>query len=293
MALAAWEQSVKAILVTGASSGIGYGIVQEFANCGYQVFGSVRQPQDTEQLVKVGTNVTPLLFDVTDLAAIQQAVKTVEAIAADSGLAGLINNAGIATSGPLMHQPLDEIRYQFEVNVIGQIAVTQAFLPLLGTRKQLGQKPGRIINISSVAGKMAPPFIGAYVGSKHALEGISHSLRRELQPYGIDVIIIGPGAVNTPIWDKESAQNTNPYAETDYAESIRLFQNTFVSQGKRGYSPIIVGQFVREIFEQRRPKTRYALVRNALLNWHLPRFLPDRWLDREIGNNLHLSKRFN
>jgi len=293
MGLSAQEQHVRAILVTGASSGIGYGIVQEFATRGYQVFGSVRRLQDAEKLAKIGANVTPLLFDVTDSVAIQQAVQTVEEIVGDVGLAGLINNAGIATSGPLMHQPLEEIRHQFEVNVIGQIAVTQAFLPLLGTRKQAGQTPGRIINMSSVGGKLAPPFIGAYVGSKHALEGMSHSLRRELQPYGIDVIIIGPGAVNTPIWDKESAQNASPYAETDYAESSRLFQNAFVSQGKRGYAPSVVGRFVRQIFEQRCPQTRYALVRNSLFNWHLPRVLPDRWLDRAIGNTVRLSRRFN
>ncbi|NEU75030.1 SDR family oxidoreductase [Hassallia byssoidea VB512170] len=283
---------MKAILVTGASSGIGYSIAKEFANHGYHVFGSIRRKHDADRLITdIGANVTPLLFDVTDLEAIQQAVQQVEGIVKHYGLVGLINNAGIGTAGPLMHQPLDEIRHQFEVNVIGQIAVIQAFLPLLGASKQSRPNPGRIINISSVAGKSAPAFLGAYVGSKHAIEGISHSLRRELQLYGIDVVIIGPGAVNTPIWDKELAQDASRYAETDYAEPIRRFQTFFVESGKQGYSPAVVGEFVRKVFERQKPKARYALVPNAIQNWYIPRILPTRWLDRIIGKKLHLFDR--
>lgn len=284
---------MKAILVTGVSSGIGYGIAREFANHGYHVFGSVRQEQDAEWLTKdIGANVTPLLFDITDLEAIHRAAQQVEEIVKHHGLVGLINNAGVGRASPLMHQSLDEIRYQFEVNVIGQIAVIQAFLPLLGVNQQSRPNPkGRIINISSAAGKSAPPFVGAYVGTKHAIEGMSHSLRRELQLYGIDVVIIGPGAVNTPIWDKELAQDVARYAETDYAEPMRQFQSFFVESGKRGYSPAFVGQFVRKVFELKKPKVRYALVPHAIKNWYLPRILPDRWLDRVIGEKLKLFVR--
>ncbi len=190
---------MKAILITGVSSGIGYGAAKEFASHGYQVFGSVRKQEDAKRLkAELGSNFMPLFFDVTDSKALRHAAQQVQSIVGNRGLTGLINNAGIATSGPLIHQPLDEIRWQFEVNVIGLIAVTQAFLPLLKARRSPASKTSRIINISSVGGKIASPFIGAYAGSKYAIEGMSHSLRRELQLHDIDVIIIGPGAVKTP-----------------------------------------------------------------------------------------------
>lgn len=280
---------MKAVLVTGVSSGIGYGMAKEFARCGYQVFGSVRKAEDAERLTKeISSNFTPLVFDVTDLRALHRAAQQVASMVAGRGLAGLINNAGIATSGPLAYQPLDEIRWQFEVNVIAPIAVTQAFLPLLKVRQSPTSKPGRIINISSVGGKIAAPFIGAYAGSKHAIEGISHSLRRELQLHGIDVIVIGPGAVNTPIWDKESAQKTSRYAATEYGKPFQAFQRYFVSIGKAGYSPEAVGRFIRKVFEKQNPKTRYAIVPNPLPNWFLPLVLPDHWLDKLIGRNFGL-----
>jgi NAD(P)-dependent dehydrogenase (short-subunit alcohol dehydrogenase family) len=283
---------MKAILITGASSGIGYGVAKEFANQGYQVFGSVRKHRDAKRLkAEIGANFVPLLFDVTDFNAVQQAAQQVASILEGRGLTGLINNAGIATSGPLIHQPLDEIRWQFEVNVIGLIAVTQAFLPLLKVRPSSTTKPGRIINISSVGGKIAAPFIGAYAGSKHAVEGISHSLRRELQLHGIDVIIIAPGAVNTPIWDKESAQDIGQYAATEYAKPMRAFQEYITKLGKQGYSPEVIGRFIRKVFETQHPKTRYAIVPNPIPNWILPSRLPDRWLDKLIGRNVGLLPR--
>lgn len=280
---------MNSIVITGASSGIGYGAAKEFVTSGYQVFGSVRNEKDAERLTaELGSNFTPLLFDVTNQQAIQQAALSVEAIVGESGLAGLINNAGIATSGPLMHQSIDEIRLQFEVNVFGQIAVTQAFLPLLGATKYAKHQPGRIINISSIGGKIAFPFIGAYAGSKHAIEGISHSLRRELQLYGIDVIIIAPGAVNTPIWDKESAQDFSRYAETDYAEATNAGQKYMLKVGKAGYSLEEVGKFIKKVFETPKPKTRYSLVPNSIINWIIPKMLPDRLLDKLIGKTLKL-----
>ena len=219
------------IVITGVSSGIGYGAAKEFASHGYHVFGSTRQMQDAARIkAEIGTNFTPLLFDITDGEAVKEAARQVEVITGKEGITGLINNAGIATCGPIMHQPLDEIRSQFEVNVIGQISVIQAFLPLLGARKSMRNKPGRILNISSVGGKLAAPFLGAYAGSKHAMEGISQSLRRELQLYGIDVIVIGPGAVNTSIWDKETVQDLSKYSQTDYAESLEAFQKYAIAK---------------------------------------------------------------
>ncbi len=150
----------------------------------------------------MGENFTPLVFDVTDRAAVLRAAEEVGEALGGSGLAGLVNNAGTAIGGPLMLQPLEEVRAHFEINVLGLVSVTQAFLPLLGARKFRTHGPGRILSIGSVGGKIASPFIGAYAGTKHAVEGISDSLRRELLPYGIDVILLEPGAVRTEIWDK-------------------------------------------------------------------------------------------
>jgi len=280
---------MKSIVITGVSTGIGFGAAKEFVTHGYQVFGSVRREADAARLkAELGDNFTPLIFDITDIRAVRSAACQVEKIIGDRGLNGLINNAGMATSGALMHQPLEEIRLQFEVNVVGQIGVTQAFLPLLGARRNNTdkQQPGRIINISSVVGKLAVPFLGAYVGSKHAFEGISHSLRRELQLYGIDVIVIAPGAVSTAIWDKKSAQDISKYLTTDYAESATTFQKHFVQQGKKGYPPEVLGKFIRKVLETSKPKTKYAIVPNLLLNWIIPTALPDRWLDRIIGRKL-------
>ena len=280
---------MKSIVITGVSTGIGFGAAKEFVTHGYQVFGSLRREADAARLkAELGDNFTPLIFDITDIGAVRSAACQVETIIGDRILNGLINNAGMATSGTLMHQPLDEIRLQFEVNVVGQIGVTQAFLPLLGARKNNNdkQRSGRIINISSVVGKLAVPFLGAYVGSKHAFEGISHSLRRELQLYGIDVIIVAPGAVSTAIWDKESAQDISKYLTTDYAESATTFQKHFVQQGKKGYPPEVFGKFIRKVFETSKPKTKYAIVPNLLLDWIIPTALPDRWLDRIIGRKL-------
>lgn len=280
---------MKSILITGVSSGIGYGAAKEFAISGYQVFGSVRKEKDAQRLKnELGDCFIPLLFDVTDSIAVQNATHRVADRLDGQRLAGLINNAGIATSGPLIHQPLDEIRWQFEVNVIAQIGIIQAFLPLLKGNASLRTKPGRILNISSVGGKIASPFIGAYVGTKFALEGISHSLRRELQLHGIDVIIIGPGAVNTPIWEKESAQDMSQYLETEYAKPLQAFQHYATNMGRRGYSPEALGGFIRKVFETPKPKTRYAIAPNPLINWIIPRWLPDRWLDKIIGDRFGL-----
>jgi NAD(P)-dependent dehydrogenase (short-subunit alcohol dehydrogenase family) len=280
---------MKAILVTGASSGIGYGVVKEFAACGYQVFGSVRKEDDARRLTReIGSNFTPLLFDVTDSKALQNATQQVAQMVGRNGLVGLVNNAGIATSGPLIYQPIDEIRWQFEVNVIAPIALIQAFLPLLQARRSSTSRPSRIINISSVGGKIAAPFIGAYVGSKHAIEGISHSLRRELQLHDIDVVIVAPGAVNTPIWDKESAQDMSRYTTTEYAKPLQAFQRYITGLGKAGYSSEYVARLIRRVFELQKPKARYAIVPNPIFNWILPLAMPDRWLDKTIGRNLGL-----
>jgi NAD(P)-dependent dehydrogenase (short-subunit alcohol dehydrogenase family) len=284
---------MKHVLITGVSTGIGHAAAQAFVASGYHVYGSVRRQADADRLQgQLGPQFSPLLFDLTDHAAIAEAARKVEAEIAKEGLACLINNAGFSTSGPLMLQPLDEIRHQFEVNVIGLFAVTQAFLPLLGAKRNPGHPPGRIINISSVGGKIAVPFIGAYVGSKHALEGMSHSLRQELQLYGIDVIVVGPGAVKTAIWDKPSATELGIFAGSDYEPMITNFQKLFVKRAETSGLPAeLLGRRLVQIFEMRKPKTRYAIVPNWLSDWIVPTMLPDRMVDRLIGRATGLLRR--
>lgn len=281
---------MKHILVTGASTGIGYAIAQEYLSKGYHVYASVRKEADAERLKKeLGAHLRPLIFDVTDQEAVDAAVRTVTAEIGQEGLAFLVNNAGIATSGPLMLQDLDNIRWQFEVNVIGVMRVTQAFLPLLGASRNPGFPPGRIIQISSVAGRMSAPFLGAYSGSKHALEGMSDSLRRELQLYGIDVIVIEPGAVKTPIWDKPSATDLSPFFGSDYEASGKKFQAYVLEQGRAGLDAGFLARKIREVSEKKKPKAYYAYAPSKFRNFTLPKILPPRVIDRAIKKALGLS----
>jgi short-subunit dehydrogenase len=205
-------------------------------------------------------------------------------------LFGLVNNAGIAVSGPLLHLPLEEFRRQMEVNVLALLQVTQAFAPLLGVDRSRIGIPGRIVNISSVAGKIGVPFVGAYVASKHAVEGLSETLRRELQLYGIDVIVIGPGAVVTAIWDKAEADDYSLYAYTEYAPAIDKFSKYFIAEGRKGFTPEHLGEAIFAALTVRNPRVRYAVVPQPLTNWFVPRLLPKRMLDKAIGRQIGLLR---
>ncbi len=283
---------MKHILITGASTGIGYAAAKAFLEKGYHVYGSVRKQADADRLQKeLGPQFAPLLFDVTDQPAIAAAVQRVTAEIGNEGLACLINNAGVATSGPLMEQPIDDFKFQFDINVFGLLAVTQAFLPLLGAKANPGHAPGRILMISSVGGKLAAPFLGAYSASKHALEGLSNSLRVELQLFGIDVIIIGPGAIKTPIWDKPSANELGIYANSPFAPMMEKFQKYFVKNGKHGLEADGLGRDLVKVFEKRKPKARYAFVPQKFNNWTVPMRLPARMLDRIIGKATGLLRK--
>ncbi|AUD03342.1 SDR family NAD(P)-dependent oxidoreductase [Spirosoma pollinicola] len=268
----------KNILITGVSTGIGYGAAKHFIQRGYTVFGSVRTQTDADRLqAEFGDSFVPLLFDVTDADAVTEAARSLTERLAGSGLGGLINNAGIAIGGPLQNQPMALIRQHFDVNVLGLIQVTQAFLPLLGARENHPVQPGRIQNISSANGQIAIPFMGAYVGTKHAVEGLSHSLRRELSLFGITVIIVGPGAVKTPIWGKGT--DMSPYADTPYYPAMKRFLKQVKVAENRGFTVDYLGERIADIHETARPKIRYALVPGKLMGWILPRLLPARTLD--------------
>lgn len=281
------------VVITGVSTGIGKATADELVKNGYHVFGSVRKESDAEELQKkLGPGFTPLIFDVTDTKAVKAAVEKVrECIGKDNGLAALINNAGIGIGGPLMHQSIDEIRYHFEVNVLGVISVTQVFLPLLGAQQPRQFHPGKIINMSSVSGKLAFPFLGAYAGSKHALEAVSDSLRRELMIYGIDVIVIEPGSVKTEIWDKAEKQANNIYNGSDYTEILKDFQKRVLETGRAGVPPVIIARTIKKILNSKSSKARYALPDNWLFTWILPRILPDRLIDIIIAKKIGLNRK--
>jgi len=275
----------KSIVITGASTGIGYAAAKELIARGYRVFGSVRKAADGDRLQReLGEAFTPLLFDVTDHAALPAAVARVAAMVGEHGIAGLVNNAGIAHSGPLMHIPLREFRQVLEVNVVGVLAVTQAFLPLLGARRDCPHPPGRVINISSISGGVTFPLVATYAVSKHALEALSDGMRRELALYGIEVSAIEPGNIRTPIWDKAPEQEVDArYACTDYA-AVMAGMPAFVERQLKTAKPIsVVTDAIVAALESRRPKTRYPLI--GL--WHFRKLLSDRVLDRltikEVG----------
>jgi len=282
---------MQSIVVTGVSTGIGWSIVKVLIQNGFRVFGSVRKTQDAERLKsEFGEAFIPLIFDVTDEKNVHAAAKQVSEQLNEETLFGLINNAGVAVPAPLMHQPIDDFRRQIEINLIGQLIVIQAFLPLLGADRSLRGKPGRIINISSSSGKRGSPFVGAYVASKHALEGLSESLRMELMLYGIDVIIVGPGAVATPIWDKGEKEDVSFYKDTEYGKFAERFQKYMIQHGRKGYPPEKVGKVVLRALTASRPRVRYAVVPNAFVNWIIPMLLPARFMDGIIARSLGFKK---
>ncbi|MBC7806571.1 MAG: SDR family oxidoreductase, partial [Akkermansiaceae bacterium] len=252
---------MKSVVVTGASTGIGWAVTESLARRGFRVFASVRRETDAERLrVAFSDNVVPLRFDVTDEAAVKNAAVQVAEAIGNTTLLGLVNNAGVAIPGPLLDQPVADFRRQIDVNLTGQLIVTQAFAPLLGSDRSRTGGPGRIVNMSSVSGRIAAPFIGGYAASKHALEGLSESLRRELMLYGIDVILIAPGVVQTPIWDKAEAVDLATYERSDFLPIMRRFNEYVVASGRKGLPAERIGEATYHALTKRRPKTRYALV---------------------------------
>jgi len=271
------------ILVTGASTGIGRACALRFAELGYRVLAGVRKVSDGEALrTESAGRIEPVLLDVTSAESIANTLAAV----GDQPLAGLINNAGIATVGPLELVPVEAWRKQFEVNVIGLVAVTQACIPLLR------RGPGRIVNIGSIAGRSALPGSGAYDSTKFAVEAISDALRMELHPWRISVSLIEPGDIATPIWEKclRTADDLNrQVAPERYALYSRLMTKARqeAQQAARKALPVsAVVKVVEKAMTARKPKARYVVGRDAWM-WLLLNWLPDRWRDwlilREIN----------
>jgi short-subunit dehydrogenase len=277
-------------VITGVSTGIGYETARTLAGRGFHVFGSVRRAVDADRLkAELGDQFTPLQFDLRDTQAIRAASDVVRSSLRGQRLRALVNNASIALGGPLALQPIDEVRQHFEVNVIGTIAVTQAFIPLLGSDPSLDGIPGRIVNISSIGGRVGFPMIAAYAGTKFAIEGISESLRRELLLYGIDVIVIAPHSTNTPFLDKAEAQDFSMYDNTPYQRPGKLVLDFSVRDGRKGYHPRQIAEVIYKAITVKKPRVRYSVVPKPLEAWLLSKVFPTRFIDRMMAKQFELA----
>ena len=274
-----------AVVVTGASTGIGRATARRLSSLGFDVFAGVRKDPDAEAVQQDGLR--PLKLDVTDQGSVERARDEVANAVGEGRLAGLVNNAGIAVSGPLEFLPIDELRRQLDVNVVGQVAVIQAFLP------QLRRARGRIVNISSIGGRVALPLLGPYAASKFALEAISDSLRRELRRFGVEVSVVEPGGIKTPIWDKGNEQadalleDAPPEAMELYGEvTERIRKESRHIAEERGLPPEAVAETVGHALTASKPKTRYLVGRDAKIRAAAAKRLPDRAMDKLIGRAL-------
>ena len=269
------------VVVTGASTGIGAACALDCAGRGMTVFAGVRDLRAGEALAaKGGPSLIPITIDVTDEPSIARSVEAVQLVVGEKGLGGLVNNAGIVVGSPLEVIPLSHLRKQLEVNVIGQIAVTQAFLPLLRRGR------GRIVNMGSIAGRGTIPLLGPYSASKYALEALTDALRMELQPWGIQVSIIEPGAIATPIWEKSAKEaegleaSVSAEAKALYGEAVIRIREAIAQAAQRAIAPEAVVRAVHHALTAARPRTRYLVGTDAKLRAWMVKWLPDRMQDR-------------
>lgn len=283
------------ILITGASTGIGRASAVDLSSRGYRVFGSVRKEADAASLREAtpagALPIEPLLFDVTDTDGVRAGAARLEELLQGEGLHALVNNAGVAIAAPLEYIPLEDFQLQMDINMTGVLRCTQAFLPALKRAR------GRIINISSLAGRLAFPLAGPYHSSKHALEGFSDVLRMELRRHAIDVVVIQPGAIQTEIWDTAAAKSSDirkrlsDQAIDEYGRLIDQVGKAAANAGANGEPVSLCADVVRRSIEAKRPKTRYIVGRDGKIALFLRRILSDRRMDRIIGKGLDLEER--
>ncbi len=270
----------KSILITGASTGIGKACSLEFARLGFKVFAGVRREEDGQKVKAESTgDLQPVILDVTDAETIAAAATMITESVGEAGLWGLMNNAGVSMNGPMEIMPIAKLRRQLEVNVIGQIAVTQAVMPLLR------QAQGRILFVSSINGAMSPPFMGPYSASKFAVEALADAMRLELRPWGIEVCLVEPGPIQTPIWEKSISSadsmiaDINPEGYERYREATDIFRNLILESSKRSDPVEKVVRAAVHCMTARRPKTRYYLkFYNRFMSRGF-RTVPDRMRD--------------
>ena len=283
------KQLTKSILITGCSTGIGAALVSEFLEQGFLVFGSIRDKKMEATLKKkYGRDFIPLLFDVTNYAQISKAYKKVKSILNGANLGILVNNAGIAQLGPVEHISSQEFDHHLKTMVLGTFNCVQLFLPLLGTKNRCS--PGKIINISSGGGSIGQPFMASYCSSKHALEGFSESLRRELLIYGIKVIIIAPRAFKTAIWEKSNVDDrVTKFNKTEYTHAFKKFTNFIKDSSKQGQDVKVLAQKIYKISTIEKPKVKYSMGPSGL-QFYLIRTLPKRFIDKILGKYFLLIK---
>jgi NAD(P)-dependent dehydrogenase (short-subunit alcohol dehydrogenase family) len=271
----------RTVLITGASTGIGRATAVRLANAGWDVYAGVRKPEDGESVkAESPERITPVIVDVADQSTIDQAAATLEEKLGDGGLGGLVNNAGVTMQGPLEFLPLDDLRQQLEVNVVGQVAVTQALMP------QIRRATGRIVNMGSVGGRVAHQFIGPYHASKYAIEAITDTLRKELRPWGIQVVVVEPGTIKSEIWDKgvnaadDLLERLGPRGRELYGAPLEKLREMAIDASKRGAPADTVAQVVERALTADKPRTRYLVGRDAQIQVALNTVLPDRAMDR-------------
>lgn len=280
--------SGKTALITGCSSGIGRATALRLDAAGWKVYAGVRRPADADSLAAEGSErLSPLILDVIEQEAIESARELIEAECAN-GLDALVNNAGVAYTGPLEFVPLDDLRHQLEVNLIGHLAMTQAMLPALRTAR------GRIVNVTSIGGIVATPFFGPYNASKFALEAISDCLRVELRPWGIKTITIEPGSIATEIWasgtktSREVRERMKPEAEGLYGKAMEATERASAETGARGIPAQQAAETIQNALDAGRPRARYIIGRDAYAMAGAKLLLPARAFDWVLRRALHL-----
>jgi NAD(P)-dependent dehydrogenase (short-subunit alcohol dehydrogenase family) len=279
-----------AVVVTGASTGIGRATALLLDREGYRVFAGIRRQDHADELSRAGSDrLTPITIDVTDADSIEAARQEVAEAVGDAGLVGLVNNAGVGSGGPIEFMPIDDLRNTLEVNLVGQVSVTQAFLSLIRKAK------GTVVFIASIGGRVSAPFMSAYSASKFGIEAVGDSLRREVRPWGIDVVVVEPGTIATEIWSKGTDALNDRMAELPedarrlYGPQLARWGKAFLEEtGDRGIPAEKVGEVVHKAISSDRPRTRYLVGTDAKVFARLNSVLPDRAIDRMLHQRLKL-----
>jgi NAD(P)-dependent dehydrogenase (short-subunit alcohol dehydrogenase family) len=278
---------VRSVLVTGASTGIGCATALRLDKAGWRVFAGVRKPEDAESLQEAASpQLSPVFLDVTDPQQIAAAAELVER-ESESGLEGLVNNAGVAIPGPLETIPLEDFRHQIEVNLVAYVAVTQALLP------QVRAAEGRVVFVSSIGGRVAFPFAGAYHAAKFATEAVGDVFRQELRPWNLKVSIIEPGSIDTPIWERGQRKGEEIEAKSSnttllYGAAIEKFRKLIEDTAERGIPPEKVAKAISHALESSRPKSRYLVGLDAKVQARLQPLIPTSLFDRVVARQLNL-----
>jgi NAD(P)-dependent dehydrogenase (short-subunit alcohol dehydrogenase family) len=278
-----------AVVVTGASTGIGRATALLLDQKGYRVFAGVRKQADAKSLAEEGSDrLTPITIDVTKERSIKSAKDKVQRAVGKDGLVGLVNNAGVGDGGPVETMDLDVLRNVLEVNLVGQVAVTQAFLP------QIRKVPGTVVFIASIGGRIASPFMSPYNTSKFAIEALGESLRQEVAPWGIDVVVVEPGSIDTPIWEKgaqtidEQMAKLSSAAKRLYSKQLRRMDEVLTETASRGISPDKVAKVIHTAISSDKPKHRYLVGRDAKIAARLKGTLSDRTFTKLISRQVKM-----